>query len=222
VKVGGGEQSLQSRSSTSAIRDRDGRLHQGASMIPDYQRLDEFTLPPGFRGRSAVVVQLWWLVQALLFAPSPQIMFAWRRFLLRLFGAKIGRDVKIRPSATVTYPWKLTIGDHSWIGDDSTLYSLGTIDIGAHAVISHKVYLCAGSHDYSKRGFDILSPHITVGDQVWIANDVFVAPGVTIGAGAVIGARSSVFSDMPSGMVCKGSPAVSYKERTIKAPAKRA
>lgn len=185
-------------------------------MSADFQRLDAFTLPPGFRGRSAAVVQLWWLVQALLFAPSPQIMFAWRRFLLRLFGATIGEDVKIRPSVTVTYPWKLTIGDHSWIGDGATLYSLGNIDIGAHAVLSHKVYLCAGAHDYTRRGFDILAPHITVGDQVWIANDVFVAPGVSIGAGAVIGARSSVFSDMPAGMVCKGSPAAPYKERVTR------
>lgn len=182
-------------------------------MTADFQRLDEFTLPSGFRGRSAVVCQLWWLVQALLFAPSPQFMFGWRRGLLRLFGARIGAHVKLRPSVSVTYPWKLTIGDHSWVGDDSTLYSLGNISIGAHSVISHKVYLCAGSHDYAKRAFDILSPPVTVGDQVWIANDVFVGPGVTIGDGAVIGARSSVFSDMPPGMLCKGSPAASYKER---------
>lgn len=179
----------------------------------DYQRLDEFTLPTGFRGRSAMVVQLWWLVQTLLFAPSPQIMFGWRRGLLRLFGAKIGRNVKLRPSVTVTYPWKVTIGDHSWVGDDSTIYSLGNIHIGAHTVISHKVYLCAAAHDYTKRGFDILSPDVTVGDQVWIANDTFVGPGVSIGDGAVIGARSSVFSDMPPGMLCKGSPAAPYKER---------
>ena len=185
-------------------------------MNPDYQRLDEFTLPPGFRGRTGVTVQLWWLAQALLFAPSPQIMYGWRRFLLRLFGAKIGRNVLIRPSVTITYPWKVTIGDHSWIGDGATLYSLGKIDIGAHAVLSHKVYLCAGAHDYTKREFDILAPGITVGEQVWIANDVFVAPGVSIGAGAVIGARSSVFSDLPPGMVCKGSPAKPYKERVTR------
>ena len=93
------------------------------------------------------------------------------------------------------------------------LYSLGEIHIGAHTVISQRSYLCAGTHDYTRPSFDISAPPIHIGDQVWIASDVFVAPGVSIGDGAVIGARSSVFHDLPEGMVCVGSPAQPLKPR---------
>lgn len=172
-----------------------------------FQRLDRFRVPRDFRGRSAVVVQLWWLVAALFFRPSPQILYGWRRLLLRLFGARIGRDVRIRPSAQVTYPWKLEIGDHAWIGDDVVLYSLGPIRIGAHAVVSQRAYLCAGTHDYRRVDFAILAQPVEIGAEAWIATDVYVAPGVTIGRGAVVGARSAVFSDLPGGMVCLGTPA---------------
>ena len=178
-----------------------------------YQRLDKFKLPKDFRGRSAAVVQLWWLVQTTLFSLSPQFMYGWRRLLLRLFGAKIGKNVLIRPTACITYPWKIRIGDRSWIGDHVVLYSLGEIEIGNDVVISQKSYLCAATHDYTKPSFDIVAKKITVHDQAWIATDVFVAPGVTIGCGTVIGARSSVFTDLPEGMICMGTPAKPIRPR---------
>lgn len=180
-----------------------------------YQDLSLFKQPPGFRGRSAVVVQLWWLVQATLFGWSPQFLYGWRSFLLRLFGAKIGRKVLIRPSARVTYPWKVSIGDHAWIGDHVELYSLGEIIIGSNAVISQRSYICTGSHDTTRRTFDIYAKPVHVGDGAWIATDVFVAPGVTIGAGTVVGARSTVIDDLPAGMICYGSPAKPVKKREI-------
>jgi len=179
----------------------------------DYQKLDQFQLPQGFRGRSGWYVQLWWLVQSTLFAMSPQFMFGWRRFLLRLFGAKVGSGVLIRPSVRVTYPWKVLIGDRSWIGDNVVLYSLGEIEIGSDVVISQKSYLCVATHDHTRPSFDMIEKKITVEDQAWLATDVFVAPGVTIGRGALIGARSSVFSDMPAGMICFGSPARAVRAR---------
>ena len=178
-----------------------------------YQDLSRFRVPEGFRDRPAWLVQLWWLVQAILFQPSPQIFFGWRRFLLRLFGARIGKKVLIRPTASITYPWKVSIGDYSWIGDEVVLYSLGEINIGKHAVISQRSYLCAGAHDHTRPTFDMIAGPIEVGEQVWIAADVFVSPGVTIGAGSVVGARSSVFHNLPGGMVCYGSPAVPVRPR---------
>jgi putative colanic acid biosynthesis acetyltransferase WcaF len=178
-----------------------------------YQRLNQFRLPPDFRGRSRFVVQLWWLVQGTLFAWSPQGLYGWRNFLLRLFGARIGKSVLIRPSVRTTYPWKLTIGDYSWIGDDVVLYTLGEIHIGAHTVISQKDYLCTGGHDYTRLDFDIYSLPVHIGDQVWVASDVFIAPGVHIGDGCVIGARSTVFENMPEGKICYGNPARPVKDR---------
>lgn len=182
--------------------------------LPEVQKLALFKLPAGFRGRSAMVVQLWWLVQATLFAGSPQFMYGWRRWLLILFGAKIGQGVLVRPSVKITYPWKVAIGDFAWIGDDAVLYSLGEIEIGANAVVSQRCYLCAASHDYSQLDFPIYGKKVLIGVQAWLATDVFVAPGVTIGEGAVVGARSSVFSNIPDRMVCYGNPCKPIKVRS--------
>ena len=181
------------------------------------QDLSSFRMPADFRGRSALAVQLWWLVQASLFKGSPQFAYGFRRWLLRLFGAQVGQGVVIRPSATITYPWKVSIGDHAWVGDNVVLYSLGEIEIGAHAVVSQSSYLCAADHDYTDPTFPIRSRKITIGPEAWVAADVFVAPGVTIGQAAVIGARSSVFADMPAGMVCFGYPCRPVKQRVMPA-----
>lgn len=178
-----------------------------------FQQLNAFRLPPGFRGRPAWFVQLWWLVQATLFRMSPQVLYGWRRWLLRLFGAKIGKKVLIRPTVKITYPWKLSIGDYAWVGDDAVLYTLGQIEIGAHAVISMRSYICTGSHDYQLPEFDIFAKPIRIGEQAWIATDVFVAPGVEIGAGTVVGARSSVFSSLPRGVIAMGNPARAVRQR---------
>jgi len=177
------------------------------------QDLGSFELQNGFRGRSRIYVQLWWLIQSTLFGCSPQFMYRWRVFLLKSFGAKIGSNVLIRPSARVTYPWKVRIGDNSWIGDNVTVYSLSDITIGADVVISQRSYICAATHDYSKTSFDMIGKKVTIEDQVWLATDVFVAPGINIGRGAVIGARSSVFKDVPPGTMSVGNPSIVVRSR---------
>ncbi|MGF7135438.1 putative colanic acid biosynthesis acetyltransferase WcaF [Paraburkholderia sp. EB58] len=182
---------------------------------PTFQDLRRFSIPSGFRGRNAVLVQLWWICQALLFRPSPQFLYGWRRFLLRAFGARVGKGVLLRPTVVVTYPWKVTLGEYSWIGDDVVLYSLGPIEIGAHAVVSQRSYLCGGDHDPARADFAIRSKPIRIGEQAWVAADVFISPGVTIERGALIGARSTVFTDMPAGMVCFGHPCRPIKRREI-------
>jgi putative colanic acid biosynthesis acetyltransferase WcaF len=181
--------------------------------MSSYQDLSEFRVPPGFRGRSALVIQLWWLVQATLFACSPQFAVGWRRFLLRLFGAEVGQGVRIRPSARITYPWKVKIGDRTWIGDRAELYSLYPLTIGANVCISQDVYLCTGSHDPDARDFRYVCAPITVYDEVWIAAGAFVSPGVTIGYAAVVGARSLVLSDLEGEKVYAGSPAHLLRRR---------
>jgi putative colanic acid biosynthesis acetyltransferase WcaF len=180
---------------------------------PEIQDLKRFRLPPDFRGRSGLVVQLWWFVQSIFFRGSPQVMYGFRRWLLRLFGAQIGKGVIVRPSVTIPYPWKLQIGDYSWIGDHAVLYCFANITIGKNVVISQKSYLCAGTHDYRSPGFDIQAFPIVIEDEAWLAADVFVAPGITVGRGAVVGSRSSVFGDLPGMMVCVGSPARPIRAR---------
>ena len=133
--------------------------------------------------------------------------------MLRLFGAKIGKKVIVRPSVRITYPWKLTVGDYSWVGDHVDLYTLGEIKIGNNAVISQRTYLCTGSHDFTKIDFPIYAKPILIEDCVWVATDVFVAPGVTIHKNTVVGARSSVFNNLAADYVYVGSPAKPIKPR---------
>jgi len=178
-----------------------------------YQDLKSFSVPANFRGRSKVTVQLWWIVQTTLFGWSPQFMYGWRRFLLRLFGAKIGEGVLLRSTVRITYPWNLEIGDYSWIGEDNVLYNLGKIKIGNNVALAHKVYLNTGGHDYKAPSFDIFAKPILIQDECWLTNDVYVAPGVTIGKGSIIAARSSVLKDIPENKVCVGTPAKPIKNR---------
>lgn len=174
-------------------------------------QLYNFKLPTNFRGRNAIIVQLWWFVYAVFFKTSPQFLYGWRRFLLRLFGAKIGKKVIIRPDCQITYPWKLEIGDYSWIGDQVVLYTLGNIKIGNNTVISQKSYICTGTHDYSKNIFPILAIPIEIGNSCWIATDVFIAPGIKICDEVIIGSRSSVFKSINEKGVYIGSPAKKIK-----------
>ena len=178
-----------------------------------FQNLKDFKLPAGFRGKPAWYVQTWWLVQMLFFKNSPQFMYGWRRFLLRCFGAEIGKKVMIRPSAHIQFPWRLNIGDYSWVGDQVVLYNLDKIQIGSHAVISQRSYLCTGSHHHQHTNFSIYTQPIIIQNQCWLAADVFVAPGVNIGEGTVVGSRSSVFKSLPEGKICFGSPATVVRDR---------
>ena len=172
-----------------------------------FQDLSQFCLPAGFRERPAWFVQLWWLFEALFVRPTPQVLYPWRRFIWRLFGAKVGHRVLIRPGVRVTFPWKVTIGDHCWIGDNATLYSIANIAIGEHSVISQEAYLCAGTHDHCDISFPLLAAPITIEPECWIAARAFVGPGVKIGRGAVIGACSVLLSDVPAATIVAGSPA---------------
>lgn len=167
------------------------------------------------KGRAGWIILLWWFLQGTLFPLTPHSFHAPRRFLLKLFGAKIGKGVVIRPTARFTYPWKISIGNYSWVGDDVVFYSLDAIQVGEHCVISQKSYLCTGSHDIHDPAFGLKVGAIAIGNGAWIATDCFIAPGVKIGANAVIGARSSVFRSMPAQYICWGSPCKPHSLREI-------
>ena len=183
-----------------------------AEPLVDLRRYDQSNFD---RGKSNWLIILWWLVQAIAFPLSLHNFNGFRCAILRLFGAKIGRGVVIRPTARFTYPWKVTIGDYSWIGDDVVLYSLDKIIIGSHAVISQKSYLCTGSHDIQQPTFNLTTAPIKIGNGAWVATDCFIAPGVNIGANSVVGARSSVFRDIASQKVAWGSPCKAHYERIV-------
>ncbi len=179
----------------------------------DLRRYDQSWYEPG---RPKWVVLLWWLVQAIAFPLTLHAHHGPRCFLLRLFGAQVGKQVIIRPSARFYYPWKIVIGDYSWIGSGVELYSLDWIRIGEHCVVSQNSYLCTGSHDITDPAFGLQTAPITLENGAWVATDCFVGPGVTIGANTVVGARSSVFSSLPAQHICLGTPCRPMKPRVMR------
>lgn len=140
--------------------------------------------------------------------------YGFRWWWLRLFGARLSRGVRVRPTVKIEQPWNLTIGENSFVGDHAILYCLGPVTIGKNVSVSQYAHLCAGSHDYRRPDLPLLRPPVTIGDDVWIAADAFIGPGVTVGRGAVIGARASVFKDLEGGRVYGGEPARALRERT--------
>jgi putative colanic acid biosynthesis acetyltransferase WcaF len=151
--------------------------------------------------------RLLWMVARPLFRFSPRVFFGWRRFLLRLFGARVGKAVHIYSSANIYFPWNLEIGDWSSIGEWALVYNLGPVRIGENVTISQRAHLCAGTHDHRDPALPLLKPPVVIGDQAWVCADAFVGPGVTVGEGAVVAARAVVVKDVGAWDVVAGNPA---------------
>ena len=154
-----------------------------------------------------------WGLGKLAFRMTPRPCFALRRFLLRLFGAKIGVNVNIYPTALIYYPWNLKIGDDSSIGEWALIYNLGSVTIGNRTTISQRVHLCAGTHDYNDAAMPLLKPPIEIGEEVWVCADAFVGPNVKVGNRAIVGAASVVVRNCNAGLIYGGNPAKEIKER---------
>lgn len=143
------------------------------------------------------------------------VPYAWKRNILRLFGARIGKGVVIKPHVQVKYPWKLEVGDHAWIGEHVWIDDLDEVTIGAHACISQGALLLSGNHDYSKSSFDLVVKPIRIEDGAWIGAKSVVTQGVTVGSHAVLTVGSVASSDLEAWGIYRGSPAVKVKERSI-------
>jgi putative colanic acid biosynthesis acetyltransferase WcaF len=172
---------------------------------------------PGYRNQLSLRNKLgrvaWFWASLFLFRPTPRPLLGWRRALLRLFGARIGRGANVYASARIWAPWNLSMGVRACISENVTVYSVAPIEIGDGAVISQNVHLCAASHDYDDPAFPLISAPIRIGARAWVCADAFVGPGLTVGEGAVVGARSAVFKDVPAWTVVGGNPARFLKKR---------
>jgi putative colanic acid biosynthesis acetyltransferase WcaF len=154
-----------------------------------------------------------WTCCTPLFRWSPRLCWGWRRFLLRLFGAKVGMQVHIHPSARIFLPWNLEIGDWSSVGFEALLYNLGPMKIGGRVTISQRAHLCGGTHKFREASMPLVRAVITVDDEAWICADAFVGPGVRIGRRAVVGARAVVMRSVHEGKIMMGNPARETGER---------
>jgi putative colanic acid biosynthesis acetyltransferase WcaF len=121
--------------------------------------------------------------------------------------------VVIKPRVNVHLPWKLEIGDYTWVGEEVCILNFEPVKIGNHCCLSQRTFLCAGNHDYSKPEMPYRNEPITIEDGAWVGAQVFVAPGVTIRTEAVVTAGSVVTKNQPAGTVCGGNPCVPLRLR---------
>lgn len=158
---------------------------------------------------------LWVLVSGVFF----QTWFPWpsglKRSLLRLFGSTIGRGVVLKPRITIKYPWRLTVGDHCWIGESVWIDNLGQVTLGSHCCLSQGALLLCGNHNYKKSTFDLMVGDITLEDGVWIGACASVGPGVMCGSHSVLTVGSVATRDLEAWMIYRGNPAARIASRKL-------
>lgn len=185
-------------------------LHRNCSGV----RNDLFDSRLGLdRGRPLWVELTWYAVKMVFFLSAIPWPAKWRGMLLRMFGAKIGKGVYIKPRVNIHFPWKLSVGDWSWIGEEAFILNFEPVTIGAHVCISQRAFLCCGNHDFRDPAMSYRNAPIEIEDGAWVGAQVFVGPGLTVGREAVVTAGSIVRSDMPESMICSGNPCEPVKPR---------
>lgn len=157
---------------------------------------------------------IWLAFYFSLFRLSPTPFHFWRRVVLRLFGAKVGRSVLVYPSVVVWAPWNIELEDFSTIGGGVNLYAVAKIHVGQAAIVSQRAHICTASHDFDSEQFDLVTAKISIENNAWVAAEAFIGPGVTIGENAVIGARSVVTKSVDPNVVMAGNPARRIRQRS--------
>jgi putative colanic acid biosynthesis acetyltransferase WcaF len=166
--------------------------------------------------KNRIVRFVWTTIWTVFARPIPRsLLSAWKRFLLRCFGAKIHKTAIVYSSVKVYMPWNLEMDEYACLAPEVDCYNAAKIKIGAHSTVSQKTYLCSASHDISKSNNPLITAPVVIEDQVWIGADAFIGMGVTIRQGAVVGARACVFKDVEPWTVVGGNPAKFIKKREI-------
>ena len=176
------------------------------------QRLDAYRGPldPGIL--AWLRFASWYCVGRMLVASFVPGTF-WRRWLLRLYGAKLGVGGRIKPGVRITKPWNLALGDHCWLGENIWIDNLAFVQIGDCVCLSQGAYLCTGNHDFRRVTFDLLLGQIRIDSEAWIAAQAVLAPGTHVGAAAVVGLGSVASGEIPAGAILQGNPAVVVGQR---------
>lgn len=175
-------------------------------------RLDTFSTAGFDRGASRATEAAWLALSGVLVAswlPGSR----WRARLLRAFGAQIGTGVVLKPGVRVKFPWRLSVGDHAWIGEDVWIDNLAEVMIGDHACVSQGSYLCTGSHDWASKTFNLITKPIFVHSKAWVGAKSVIAPGCNVGEGTVLAIGSVASGDLDPWTVYSGSPAKATRMR---------
>jgi putative colanic acid biosynthesis acetyltransferase WcaF len=167
-------------------------------------------------GRSFLIRTIWFLINAIVLQnpmnPSSRV----KASVLRLFGAKIGQGVTLKPGINFKYPWHIEIGDHCWIGENVWLDSLAPITIGSHVCISQDVYCCTGNHDWTDPAMGLILKPIVIENGGWVGARSVVLPGVTVASHSIVAAGSVLSKNTEAYMIYAGNPAVPVKKRIIR------
>jgi putative colanic acid biosynthesis acetyltransferase WcaF len=177
--------------------------------------LSKFSTGSFDRGAGPLKEGLWILTSLFLFRLCALKLSGLKCAVLRAFGAKVGSGVVIKPRVIITFPWKLTLGDHVWLGEECWLLNLAPIVIGNHVCISQRAFLCTGNHDYKSPVFDLIVKPIHVEEGAWIGASALVGPGVQVGSHAVLTAGSVATDDLQPSGIYRGNPAVLVRQRII-------
>lgn len=170
--------------------------------------------PLGYtRGAGVIRATLWYIVSHLIYASAWFPFYRPKRIILRLFGAKIGNGVVIKPRVRIKHPWKLSVGNHTWIGEGVWFDNLSEVVIGSNVCISQDAYLLTGNHDYKARNFALITKPIVVEDGAWVGARAVVCPGVRVSRNAVITVGSVLTRGAEIGGIYSGIPAVWVRER---------
>jgi len=166
-------------------------------------------------GRGRTVRVAWMLVNAVFFLSALPWPYALKVALLRIFGARVGCGVVLKPRVNVKYPWRLSIGDHAWIGEAAWIDSLGQVTIGADACLSQGCVIETGNHDWSRPSFDLIVKPVVIEDGAWAAVGSLLLPGSRLANHAILGAGSVLSGETAPYGIYVGVPAVKVKERRM-------
>ena len=178
--------------------------------------LQGYTLGGFSTGRNWLVRILWYYTNSFIFKSYWFPFSGLKVLLLRIFGAKVGVGVNIKPNVNIKYPWRLSIGEFTWIGEEVWIDNLASVSIGANCCLSQGAFLLCGNHNYKKTTFDLITQPITLEDGVWIGAKAIVCPGVIIASHAVLSVMSVATNNLESFKIYQGNPAKEIKIRNIK------
>ncbi|MBK8846657.1 MAG: colanic acid biosynthesis acetyltransferase WcaF [Bacteroidetes bacterium] len=179
-------------------------------------RLDRYNNDWYKPGRNRAVLFCWYFINVLFFINPLNPSSSLKIFLLKMFGARIGTGVRIKPAVNIKYPWKLTLGDYVWVGEHVWIDNLEVISIGNHACLSQGAMLLTGNHDYKKEDFGLITESITIEQGVWIGAHAIVCPGVTCKSHSVLAVNSVATHHLDANTIYQGNPAVAIRKREIK------
>jgi putative colanic acid biosynthesis acetyltransferase WcaF len=183
--------------------------------ILDYRSTDPMKGGASFPLSHRLERLAWGIVWSLFGKWTPAPLFAWRRMLASLFGARLARTAKIYPGVRIWYPRNLEMAEYATLGARANCYCMGKVTMGPYALVSQDAELCAGTHDIDDDYFQLVARPITLGRRSWIAAGAFVGPGVTVGDGAVLGARAVTVKSLAPLTVYAGNPARPLRARSI-------